>query len=228
MELSRETAYSALVKRALLICISVSLFMQAGFCCSVVVIPPKVARTFTIELTYSNKALEMPISVSQAHTGSVVAHFTTDVKGRGEIHDLEPGMYDVVSPVSNDAVQVVANGGVDTMRLSARYDHAPVDVSQVSASIADVTGAVISKAVVVLEALSESRTPVAAGTTDALGSISLQAPDGEYLLRVARQGFHTAVVPLRVTKTGWSKFELALPIANCGDGPVAVSVKPKK
>jgi hypothetical protein len=215
------------VKRALLIFVSVFLAVHAGLGCSVVVIPPQVARSFTVELTYAGKPLEMPITVSDARTGSVVAHIATDAKGHG-VHELEPGMYDIVSPVSNDAVEVVAKGGVDRVRVSARYDHAPIDVTQVSATITDVSGAVISKAVVVLEALSESRTPVAAGTTDVLGSISLQAPDGEYLLRVARQGFHTAVVPLRVTKAGWSAFELALPIANCGDSPVAVTIKPKK
>jgi hypothetical protein len=203
--------------------------VHAGFCCSVVTISAQLARTFTIELTYANKPLEMPVSISDIRTGEVVRSVKTDAHGHGEIHDLEPGTYNIVSPVSNDVAEVLPRGGVDMLRVVARFDHAPIEVAHVMATITDVTGAVIPKAVVVLEAVDDSRSPVAAGTTDASGSISLETPQGEYLLRVASPGFHTALVPIRVTKDGWPAFTLVLQIGSCpGQPPGPLSIKRKE
>lgn len=217
------------MKQLVLTCVVVFVLLQAGFGCTVVVTPAQVARTFTIELTYAEKPLAMQVSISEARSGELVRKLETDAHGRAEIHDLKPGTYSVVSPVSDGMVEVLPQGGVEVLHVVARFDHAPINVARVNATVTDITGAVIPKAVVALEAIDDSHSPVAAGTTDAAGSISLDAPPGEYLLRVGSPGFHTAVVPLKITENGWSGFKLAMRVGSCPGGPaVPLSIEPKQ
>lgn len=203
--------------------------MQAGFCCSVVSVT-QVAPTFRIDLRSSEKPLSMPVFVTDRRTGNVVRRIRTDAQGDGEIHDLKPGAYDISSPVWSDVVDVISEGGTDVLSIKAQFNHAPIEVAQLTVTTTDTLDGVIPGARVVLEAVDTWPSHVGEGRTDGSGSISLKVADGDYILRVSVPHFQTALVPVRVTKTGWSGFTLALPLGHCAPllSPVPVSIKPKE
>lgn len=200
--------------------ISVVLLFTAtklALACSTVTLPPQVQRNFTIVLGHSGKALGgISVTVTAVDGSRAARQVTTDKHGRAEILGLEPGKYIVKSIVSEDELTVVGSGGTEMVEISAPYDREPVEIAAVNGVISDPTGARVQGAVAVLEQLDAARSPVAATTTGASGGISLAAPAGVYLLRVASPGFVTAVLPVRIAPhAGPVTFTLALGLGGC-------------
>jgi hypothetical protein len=210
--------------------IAIALEVPSVFCCTVVEIaaPVELPRNFRVALTHSAKPLQMTLSILDYESGKLIRQVATNAEGIAEIRNLKPGMYRITSPVSDYVIKVTAKRGTGDLHIEARFDRAPIEVTAVSGIITDATGAVMPGATVVLERMDASHSPAAVGTSDASGSILLNSEDGEYVLRVSRKGFQTAVVPLRIIRTGRPGFTLTLQVANCMQSSDGFTIKLKE
>jgi hypothetical protein len=187
---------------------------------SVVVIrlPVEVSQDVAVSVVYKGRPVETRLAVTEKGDGKVIREVMSDSQGRAEIFGLPPGSYIISSPVSYDEVKVVAKGGTSTLPVQAVVGREPMILAKVSGTVLDPSGAVISGAIVVVEALDEERTPVAVTTSGQAGEVRLEVPEGFYVMRVAVRGFHLAEVPVKVSKNGWDGFRITLKI---GGSPAA-------
>ncbi len=205
-------------------------FPATVLACSIVVIPPKVARTIVVTVTRNGApARATSVVVADWHTGTpkVIARATTDADGTTTIRELPPGTYRLTSSLWppfewETDIEVEGRYGVSPLAIEIQPQPeppAPVRLSQISGTVVDVTGAVIPNAVVIAEAPDRSRTTLAAGHTDGSGRVNLTVRSDFVILRISTPGFQTAVIPVQLTSAADASpsFRLIMNLKPCGE-----------
>lgn len=219
---------STRLKKFMFILLTLLLFSASVLACSVVVIrtPVEVPRNVVVWLKYENLALSNVELRLRDQTGMTLQRAATDVRGRAEFLGLSKGEYSITSETSyEDLIKSTGADGTADLTVAADVPSKPMSLASLEGTVVDKSGAVLPKAIVVLERLDERHTPVAVTTSDERGRFKLSAKPETYIMRIAYPGFATAVVPVRVDPSGERAFAITLPVANCGEGDYGT--KPK-